>query len=299
LTGAAGAGRSPLTVVMITRNRCASAVRSVREIRALPERPPVIVVDNGSSDDTVRELSRLPAVHVIEAGRNLAAAGRNLGAEQARTPYVAFADDDSWWAPGALDVAVKQLDSHPRLGVLVARTLVGAAETDDPMNASLAAAPLGRDADLPGPTALGFLACAAVVHRRAFLTAGGFHPRFGVGGEEQLLALDLLAAGWGLAYVPEVVAHHHPAPGPERAGRQVHMARNELWTMWLRRRRRAVAALGAAPTASGVRADRAHGAPLGPDRTALEVISPRPGTPGPGTPRGPFRHASCALINNP
>jgi GT2 family glycosyltransferase len=253
LTGAVRRGDDrSVTAVMITRDRCESAVRSVLALTALPERPPVIVVDNGSSDGTVRALSGRPGVRVIAAGRNLAAAGRTVGAEQARTAYVAFADDDSWWAPGALRGAGRLFDTHPRLGLLVARTLVGPAEDEDPLNAQLAAALLGRDPDLPGPTVLGFLACAAVVRRDAFLEAGGFHPRFGVGGEEQLLALDLISAGWGLAYVPTVVAHHHPADGGQRPGRRARMVRNELWTSWLRRRLPAAArTTGAVVRAAG------------------------------------------------
>jgi GT2 family glycosyltransferase len=243
----------PVTVVMITRNRCASAARSVEALAALPERPPVIVVDNGSTDATVRTLTGRAGVEVIAAGKNLAAAGRTVGAERATTPYIAFADDDSWWAPGALATAASRFDTYPRLAVLVARALVGPAEIDDPLNAVLAAAPLGRDPDLPGPTVLGFLACAAVVRRSAFLEAGGFHPRFGVGGEEQLLALDLLAAGWGLAYAPDVVAHHHPAASANRAGRQVRMQRNELWTAWLRRRLPAAAATTGAAARAALR----------------------------------------------
>jgi N-acetylglucosaminyl-diphospho-decaprenol L-rhamnosyltransferase len=82
---------------------------------------------------------------------------------------------------------------------------------------------------------LGFVACGAVVRRRAFLAAGGFHPRYGVGGEETLLALDLAAAGHRLAYDDGVVFHHHPDPGP-RANRSRTAARNDLWTAWLRRR---------------------------------------------------------------
>jgi GT2 family glycosyltransferase len=78
------------------------------------------------------------------------------------------------------------------------------------------------------------VACGAVVRRDAFLAAGGFAPRFGVGGEEELLAVDLASAGWALRYAPQIVAHHHPAPGP-RHGREVVQARNALWAAWLRR----------------------------------------------------------------
>jgi GT2 family glycosyltransferase len=219
---------------MITRNRRESAMQAVERLRSLPERPAVVVVDNGSSDGTADALRAVGGVTVIDAGTNLGAAGRTRGVEAAQTPYVAFSDDDSWWAPGALARAADDFDAHPRLGLLTGRTVVGPDQLDDPINALLAAAPVGAAEDLPGPTVLGFLACAAVVRRAAYLDAGGFHPRYGVGGEEQLLALDLLAAGWGLAYVADVVVHHHPA-SVDRSGRVVRQARNDLWTTWLRR----------------------------------------------------------------
>ena len=66
---------------------------------------------------------------------------------------------------------------------------------------------------------------------------GGFRLGYGIGGEEELLAIDLRASGWDLRYCPQVVAHHHPAterpPGADRRRRQ---ARNAVRTAWLRRR---------------------------------------------------------------
>ncbi len=113
--------------------------------------------------------------------------------------------------------------------------LVGPEERPDPLCAEMAGSPLGWPADLPGPSVLGFVACGAVVRRSAYLEVGGFHPRFGVGGEEELLAIDLAARGWGLAYVDEVVAHHHPSPSRDPAGRRRTQVRNAAWSVWLRR----------------------------------------------------------------
>jgi hypothetical protein len=56
-----------------------------------------------------------------------------------------------------------------------------------------------------------------------------------VGGEEELLALDLASAGWGLCYVGSVVAHHHPSPARNPGARRQTQARNQLWCAWLRR----------------------------------------------------------------
>jgi hypothetical protein len=87
-----------------------------------------------------------------------------------------------------------------------------------------------------GPRVLGFVACGAVVRRSAYLDVGGFHPRFGVGGEETLLAVDLTGRGWDCAYADDVVAHHHPSEIRDVGARRAREVRNALWTVWLRRR---------------------------------------------------------------
>ncbi|MET8003321.1 glycosyltransferase family 2 protein [Nonomuraea glycinis] len=229
------AGR--VTVVVATRNRLRALQRS------LPHHPsPVILVDNGSTDGTVGFVQRhFPHVRVVEAGRNLGAPARNLGVELAETPYVAFADDDSWWAAGALDLAADVLDSHPRLAMLGARVLVGAEQRLDPVSEEMRRSPLGVQDDLPGPSVLGFLACGAVVRKKAFLEAGGFDEVIFFFGEEERLAMDLAAQGWGLAYVDAVVAHHHPSPPRDPAGRQALAVRNAVLTAVLRRPWRVVA----------------------------------------------------------
>ena len=65
-----------------------------------------------------------------------------------------------------------------------------------------------RRPGLPGPALGSFLAGASVLRRDAFLDAGGFHSRLWLGGEEELLAVDLATAGWELCYVEDLTVHH-------------------------------------------------------------------------------------------
>ncbi|MGW0497514.1 glycosyltransferase family 2 protein [Streptomyces sp. NPDC003007] len=239
---APGSTRSPatgpdprITVAVITRDRPASLLRTLDALAALPERPPVIVVDNSRDDTTGRAVRGHPAVtRLLRPAANTGAVGRNLAARQARTPYVAFSDDDSWWAPSSLGRAADLLDRHPRLGLLAARTLVGEEGAEDPLNAVLADSPLPGEPDLPGRPVLGFLGCASVVRREAFLDAGGFHPLLFFGGEETLLAYDLAAGGWGVVYEPSLCACHHPGDHG-RGGRSALVRRNHVLTTCLRR----------------------------------------------------------------
>jgi GT2 family glycosyltransferase len=223
-------------VVVATRDRRDSLLRTLGHLAAMPERPPVVVVDNASTDGSADAvIASFPDVEVIALERNRGAFARNLGAGQLRTPLVAFCDDDSWWRPGALARAAECFRRFPRLGLLAARTLVGPEHRLDPVSAAMGAAP--RTPGLAGPAISGFLACSAAVRRRPFLAAGGFCERFLIGAEEQLLAIDLRAAGWDLCYVDAVEAEHWPDRG-DRGDREWLSRRNALWTSWMRMRPR-------------------------------------------------------------
>jgi len=205
-----------VTVVVASQNRRDELLATLPRHEA-----PVVLVDNASTDGSVPAVREAhPEVTVIALDRNEGAHARTRGVARAGTPFVAFADDDSWWAPGELARAVAIMRAHPRLAVLNARILVGPEERLDPVCAEMAASPLGTPPDLPGPALLGFVACAALMRTEAFDAVGGFDPVVRFPGEEERLALDLAAAGWGLAYVDTVTVHHHPSPRRSAPGRR-------------------------------------------------------------------------------
>ena len=221
-----------VAVVVMSQNRREDLLRTLPRHEA-----PVVLVDNASTDGTVEAVrTTLPEVTVVPLERNVGSYARTLGVERAGTEFVAFADDDSWWAPGDLARAVEVMRAHPRLAVLNARILVGPEERLDSFCTELARSPLGTPGDLPGPALLGFIACGAMVRTEAFLAVGGFDPVVRFPGEEERLSLDLVAAGWGIAYVDSVTVHHHPSPrrsAPE--GRRTAIWRSRLLTAVMRR----------------------------------------------------------------
>lgn len=225
-----------IAVVIVTRNRIASLLNTLNQLCSLPEQPQIIVVDNGSSDSTIDKVrSCYPQVKTISLSENLGPAGRNIGVNHTECPYIAFSDDDSWWAPGSLARAVDLFDRYPRLALIAARILVGRERKLDPTCAEMAMGKLPAFSDTPGFPILGFLACGSIVRRPAYLAVGGYEKRFGIGGEESLLAMDLAAKGWRLAYVEYIIAYHFPSPIRNYGDRRRCEVRNVLITAWLRR----------------------------------------------------------------
>lgn len=226
---------SRITAVILTFNRADELLCTVAHMVGLAPPVPLIVVSNGCTDDTARRLrARYPQVALIELPENIGAAARNCGAAAARTPYVAFCDDDTWWASGSLQVAERVLDAHPGISALTSRVVVEPEQYEDPVCAVMAASPLDR-AGLPGPAVIGFLAGACVFRRSDFLAAGGYQERLFIGGEEALLALDTVTRGGSIVYLNEITVHHRPSPNRDARARRRLLIRNSLWTAWLRR----------------------------------------------------------------
>jgi GT2 family glycosyltransferase len=232
---------SPVSIVVLTFNRREEVLRTVARLIALPEQPPIVVVDNASTDGSARALiQRFPQVTVVRLPFNIGAAGRNYGVAAVHTPYVAFCDDDTWWEPGAISAAVAILDGHDAVAVVCARVLVGETAREDPASACMAISPL-PDEGLPGRTILGFMAGASVIRVSAFRQCGGYCGRLFLGGEEELMALDLAARGWKMRYCEALTVHHHPSISRNARQRRALLARNALWIAVLRLPWRAVA----------------------------------------------------------
>jgi GT2 family glycosyltransferase len=224
--------RDRLTIVLLTYN-CAARITSTVE-RLLELDVAIVAVDNASSDGTAEVLSTFPELDVLRLPRNIGAAARNAGAERARTPYVAFCDDDGWWEREGLQIACNLFDAHPRLGLINARILVRDEQRLDPISAEMAESPVPDRDQLPGSVLLSFMGGAAVVRLAAYWAAGGYDERFFMGGEEETLAFPLAKLGWQMRYVPDVVMHHYPSLANATKLRAYGM-RNTLVNAWLHR----------------------------------------------------------------
>lgn len=223
-----------VSIVLLTHSRVQELCRTLGHLLDLPEQPPIIVVDNCSIDNTAERVqAAFPTVKLISTERNLGAAGRNLGVDFVQTPYVAFCDDDTWWDPGALNAAVELLDRHASVSVLNARIVVGPQQILDPACTAMAGSPLAYQDEI-GPLLAGFMAGAIVMRTAAFRKAGGYWDGFFIGGEETLLAMDILDAGGQIAYAPALVVHHWPSHLRHAQQRQRLTTRNAIWTCWLR-----------------------------------------------------------------
>lgn len=91
----------------------------------------VIVVDDGSTDETASYLSQINDRVIVLRQTNLGpGAARNKGAENARGEYLAFLDSDDLWFPWTLATVAELIDEHDR-PALVAASLLSFKDTTE------------------------------------------------------------------------------------------------------------------------------------------------------------------------
>jgi len=111
-----------VAVIVPTFERAATIEASVASV--LGERDvsiEVVVVDDGSTDDTVARLQRMDDARLRVLARPHAgiAASRNAGVAASSARYVAFHDSDDLALPGRLARPVRYLDQHPDCAFVV------------------------------------------------------------------------------------------------------------------------------------------------------------------------------------
>jgi glycosyltransferase involved in cell wall biosynthesis len=104
-----------ISVIVPVYNRAGLITRALTSVFAQSQLPQeVIVVDDGSSDDTgehVREC--FPHVRYFRQPNRGVSSARNRGIAEARGEWLAFLDSDDAWLPGKLELQKRALVAHP------------------------------------------------------------------------------------------------------------------------------------------------------------------------------------------
>lgn len=179
----------------------------------------VIVVDDGSPDDTAARVRReWPRAGLVELGSNMGyTRAVNRGVAEGSAPYVVLLNNDVALRPHALDLLVAPLRSDPAAGS-VAGALVrpGEREIDsvgvvaDPTLAGFARLQGDPPERAPrdGPVLTGAEGTAGAYRRVAWEQVGGLDENIGAYMEILDVALRLRTAGWGVAATSEVIGVH-------------------------------------------------------------------------------------------
>lgn len=200
-----------ISLVLATVDRSDALQPLLCSLLAQTERRFELVVVDQNHDDRLQAVLHTMAAggvavqHLHQSERNLSRA-RNRGLQAARAALVAFPDDDAWYEPDTLQVAVQQLQQSADDDGLIAHWV----DIGPPAGARAGLADLSQWRRFRGPAASSIsLFLRTDVARRW----GGFDDDLGVGrwygaGEETDLVLRALAAGARLRHVDDVRVRH-------------------------------------------------------------------------------------------
>jgi glycosyltransferase involved in cell wall biosynthesis len=188
----------PLVSVIIPVYNGARFLRAALEsVFAQTYRPfEVIVVDDGSTDDSATIAQSFPDVRYIHQTNQGVAAARNAGLEAAQGEFFAFLDQDDLWTPEKLTLQVDYLLSHPDVGY----TLTQQQFFLEP-GASL---PPWFRKDLLAPVHTGWVLGTLVVRRAVFEKVGNFATGYSAANDSDWF-FRAKAAEIPMAIIPELL----------------------------------------------------------------------------------------------
>jgi GT2 family glycosyltransferase len=165
----------------------------------------ILVVDDGSSDDSARVAARHGARVVSHPGNLGLAAARNTGLREAGGDLVVFLDADTLPHAELVERLARGYEDPSLAGVGGQLMEVGATRLPDLWRSLFWRQTQGPEPLRDAPFLIG--ACCSL-RRAAALEAGGFDERFRSNGEDVELSVRLRRGGLRLAYDPMAIAFH-------------------------------------------------------------------------------------------
>lgn len=217
------------TAVISTWNKRADVCQNLDALRA-QTRPfdEIVVVDNASSDDTVRVIrERYPEVRltVMPHSRYGACETFNIGFASVQTPLLAILDDDVMLPPHWLEATVERLQREPETTAIVS------SEIEEPgMPAGYLEQPHLKSERYMST----FRGCASLGRTAALRRAGFYDERLFIYGNERDLTCRLLNLGYRVLQYPSVRAFHKTPFGIKMGKRSLYYHARNAWLTQLK-----------------------------------------------------------------
>ncbi|MBK7724458.1 MAG: glycosyltransferase family 2 protein [Dehalococcoidia bacterium] len=190
--------RETVSVVIPAYNAARFLAEAIESVLAQTVAPAeVIVVDDGSTDQTGRIAMGFSEVRLISLAHSGVSVARNHGVGAATGSFIAFLDADDTWRPDKLDRQLSLARSSPEVGVVMARQAYRFEGL----------VPAWFRGPTDGSSEPGYMPSNWLVRRRSWEVVGGFDERMSHSEDTDWLAraVDL---GVAVAMVDEPLVTH-------------------------------------------------------------------------------------------
>jgi GT2 family glycosyltransferase len=227
-------GNEPIKVsfIIVHWNRHEDVLQTIGYLSKLRgPRFEIIVVDDGSTDDTPERLAAVDSIKLICLDSNVGPAeARNVGIGEASGEYLVFLDSDALLSKRGLESLVDRMDRDPTLGVIGCRIVnYYTRRLDQWIYPYRAETHEHREFETYSFSAAGAMIRSEVCHK-----AGRFWGDLVIYNEEVDLSIRVLQAGYRIIYFPRVAVYHQVSERG-RKGAAVYwrnQIRNWIWIFY-------------------------------------------------------------------
>lgn len=213
--------RIRLSIVILSFNRAEDLSKSLTEtllaMQSLHGRVELIVVENGSTDNSREIASRQCGVHVIPLESNIGIAGFNRGFSACHGEWILVLDDDSYPVDNCLQKFLALADGIPDDVCAIACEV----HHPDPAKAEAMR-------QWPGEV-ISFWGCGAFLRRSVLSALGGYREDLFLYQNELEWTIRARASGWRVLYEPTLAVFHAGSQKNRSAAREFrHNYRNRV-----------------------------------------------------------------------
>ena len=221
-----------VSIVLVNWNRAADILDNIRWLRNQTWlNREIIVVDNGSRDDSVTSLRRIDDIRLIELSENSGPArARNEGIRCARGEFILLLDSDSYLGRSGLAKLVARMQLDPTIGIIGCRIMNWFTGDIDQWFYPQSYAQAG---DTEFET-YSFSGAGALLRTDAVRKAGGFWNELFIYNEEVDLSIGVFRGGHRIIYTPEVPVFHRSSPDGRVPTQRFfyYQIRNWIWILY-------------------------------------------------------------------